>query len=137
LKVHVTRSRGQLANRARLKQPDAVHYPLLTEIPQNDILDVLGANGSSTEHGESSLHKVDERTGENEVEGIDASPETVAVGGLLIRETLEQSWEIVFGAELRRAGLKDGFVSHGDNTLLVCWPNKQEGAMLVLLGIIL
>ena len=46
------------------------------KIPQDDVLDVLGANGTGAEHGETSLHKVDQCTGKDQVESINTIGKT-------------------------------------------------------------
>jgi hypothetical protein len=49
----------------------------IEQVPQNYILDVLGANAASAQHGKARLHEVHESSGENEVKGVDTFPNTI------------------------------------------------------------
>ena len=40
------------------------------QVPKNDVLHILGTDGSSTKHGKASLHKVHESTRKDQVKGI-------------------------------------------------------------------
>lgn len=42
------------------------------KIPKDNVLDVLGANGTGAEHGKASLHKVDKSTSKDQVERVNS-----------------------------------------------------------------
>ena len=50
----------------------------IEQVPEQDVLDVLLADGPGAQHGEADLHEEDEGAGEDEVEGVDAGDEAGA-----------------------------------------------------------